>query len=98
MCLVLPPNTSGRWAGKSYPFGGGRFEHIIYNEHMKPTIRLNTKVLPIISAFALLMQIIDPSRAWVILLIGIGGAWLVCAAIWRGAIRYGTCPQASIWS
>lgn len=87
MYLVLLPNTSGRWAGKSYPFGGGRFEQIIYNEHMKPTIRLNTKVLPIISAFALLMQIIDPSRVWVILLIGIGGAWLVCWWWARGLAR-----------
>jgi uncharacterized protein (DUF58 family) len=45
---------------------------------MKSTLRLNAKILPIIAVMALFMQIIDPSRVWVILLIGIGGAWLVC--------------------
>lgn len=45
---------------------------------MNPTIRLNAKVLPLIGLLALVMQILDPSRAWVILLVGIGGAWLVC--------------------
>lgn len=45
---------------------------------MKPAIRLNAKSFPLIGAFALLMQIVDPSRVWIILLIGIGGAWLVC--------------------
>lgn len=33
------------------------------------------------------MQIIDPSRVWVILLIGIGGAWLVCRWWARGLAR-----------
>jgi uncharacterized protein (DUF58 family) len=54
---------------------------------MKRNLRLNTKALPVIGAFALLMQIIDPSRAWVILLIGIGGAWLVCWWWARGLAR-----------
>ncbi len=45
---------------------------------MKPTIRLNAKIFPVIGALAFLMQLIDPSRVWVILLIGIGGAWLIC--------------------
>ncbi|HSL30659.1 MAG TPA: DUF58 domain-containing protein [Anaerolineales bacterium] len=45
---------------------------------MKPTVRLNAKILPFIGLLALVMQILDPSRAWVILLVGIGGAWLVC--------------------
>ena len=45
---------------------------------MKSSIRLNAKILPVIGALALLMQILDPSRVWIILLIGIGGAWLVC--------------------
>lgn len=47
---------------------------------MRSTIRLNAKVLPVIGVLALIMQVIDPSRAWVILLIGIGGTWLLC---WR---------------
>ena len=40
-----------------------------------------------IGALALLMQIIDPSRVWIILLIGIGGAWLVCWWWARGLAR-----------
>jgi uncharacterized protein (DUF58 family) len=54
---------------------------------MKPTLRLNAKILPMIPLLALLMQIIDPSRAWMILLIGIGGAWLVCRWWARGLAR-----------
>ena len=54
---------------------------------MKRTLRLNAKILPVIGAFALLMQIVDPSRVWVILLIGIGGAWLVCWNWARGLAR-----------
>src|ERR1043165_1308040 len=45
---------------------------------MKTSLRLNAKVFPIIGALAFIMQIFDPSRVWVILVIGIGGAWLVC--------------------
>jgi uncharacterized protein (DUF58 family) len=54
---------------------------------MKSTLRLNTKILPIIGALAFIMQIIDPSRVWVILLIGIGGTWLVCWWWMRGLAR-----------
>jgi uncharacterized protein (DUF58 family) len=45
---------------------------------MKPVIRLNARVLPLIGLLAFVMQIIDPSRVWVILFIGVGGAWLAC--------------------
>jgi uncharacterized protein (DUF58 family) len=54
---------------------------------MKPAIRLNAKIFPLIGALAFIMQIIDPSRVWVILLIGIGGAWLVCWWWARGLAR-----------
>ena len=36
---------------------------------MKTTVRLNAKILPVIGFLALVMQVIDPSRVWVILLI-----------------------------
>jgi uncharacterized protein (DUF58 family) len=49
---------------------------------MKASVRLNAKIFPLIALLALLMQIIDPSRAWVILLIGVGGTWFLC---WRWA-------------
>ena len=54
---------------------------------MKTTLRLNAKAFPVIGALALLMQIIDPSRVWVILLIGIGGTWLFCFWWVRGLAR-----------
>lgn len=54
---------------------------------MNPTIRLNAKIFPMIGLLALVMQIVDPSRAWIILLIGIGGAWIVCRWWVRGLAR-----------
>ena len=65
---------------------------------MKSTLRLNAKILPVISAIALVMQFIDPSKVWITLLIGIGGTWLVCwwwvnelgkALIFKREVRYG---------
>lgn len=54
---------------------------------MTSTLRLNAKIFPVIGVLAFIMQIIDPSRVWVILLIGIGGAWLVCWWWARGLAR-----------
>ena len=54
---------------------------------MKSSIRLNAKIFPVLGAVAFLMQVIDPSRVWIILLIGIGGAWLVCWWWARGLAR-----------
>ena len=54
---------------------------------MKSTLRLNAKIFPAIGLLAFIMQIIDPSRVWVILLIGIGGTWLVCWWWARGLQR-----------
>lgn len=54
---------------------------------MKSTLRLNAKILPVIAVLALIMQFVDPSRVWIILLIGIGGVWLVCWWWARGLAR-----------
>ena len=54
---------------------------------MKSTLRLNAKVFPVIGTLALIMQFVDPSRTWVILLIGIGGTWLLCWWWVRGLAR-----------
>jgi len=54
---------------------------------MKSTLRLNAKILPIIGAVAFIMQIVDPSRVWVILMIGIGGTWLFCRWWVRGLAK-----------
>src|SRR5690349_11173366 len=59
--------------------------HII--KCMKSTLRLNAKIFPAIGLLAFIMQIIDPSRVWIILLIGIGGTWLVCWWWARGLQR-----------
>lgn len=45
---------------------------------MKSTLRLNAKIFPVIALGAFIMQIVDPSRVWIILLIGVGGTWLIC--------------------
>lgn len=54
---------------------------------MKSILRLNVKIFPAIAALALFMQILDPSRVWIILLIGMGGTWLVCWWWVRGLAR-----------
>jgi uncharacterized protein (DUF58 family) len=65
---------------------------------MKSTLRLNAKIFPIIAMAALIMQFVDPSRVWVILVIGIGGIWLICrwwvrslqrSLIFEREMRYG---------
>ncbi|MBN2147779.1 MAG: DUF58 domain-containing protein [Anaerolineales bacterium] len=47
----------------------------------KPRIQLNSPLLPILMAAVLVMQLINPYRGWVILLVGLGGAWLV-SSLW----------------
>ena len=54
---------------------------------MRSTLRLNARIFPVIGAIAFIMQIVDPSRVWVILMIGIGGMWLVCRWWARGLSR-----------
>jgi len=61
--------------------------YLAYNQIMKSSLRLNAKIFPVISVIAFIMQIIDPSRVWVILLIGIGGTWLFCRWWVRGLAR-----------
>jgi uncharacterized protein (DUF58 family) len=54
---------------------------------MTSSVRLNANIFPFIAAIAFIMQIVDPSRVWVILMIGIGGAWLICWWWARGLAR-----------
>lgn len=54
---------------------------------MKSRLRLNAKILPVVATLAFLMQILDPSRVWMILLVGIGGMWRVCWWWTRGLSR-----------
>jgi uncharacterized protein (DUF58 family) len=43
---------------------------------MAAHLRLKINLLPILTAILIIMQWIDPSRVWTILLVGLGSAWL----------------------
>lgn len=42
---------------------------------MNAQIQLNNRILPILTGILILMQIIDPTKVWMFLLLGVGGAW-----------------------
>lgn len=48
---------------------------------MPSQIRLNNFLLPVLVISLFIMQLIDPSRVWTILLVGLGGIWLA-SFIW----------------
>jgi uncharacterized protein (DUF58 family) len=43
----------------------------------KPHLQLNTRLLPVLVGLLLIMQLTFPYKGWLILLIGLGGAWLI---------------------
>jgi uncharacterized protein (DUF58 family) len=53
---------------------------------MNIRLRLNVPLLPILVALFLTMQLIDPSRIWKILLIGLAVIWLI-AYIWARSLQ-----------
>lgn len=53
-----------------------------YNRLMRAQMRLNHRLLPLLLTLSIVMQSIDPSRVWKILIVGLGGAWLFG---WLGA-------------
>jgi len=48
---------------------------------VKSSLRLNTRLLPLLVIALFVMQLVDPSRVWTVLLVGLGGLWLV-SFIW----------------
>jgi uncharacterized protein (DUF58 family) len=44
---------------------------------MQSTLRLNTRLLPLLVIALVIMQLVDPSPVWKILLVGLGGLWLI---------------------
>jgi len=44
---------------------------------MTSTLRLNTRLIPLFVLALVIMQLVDPSRVWTILLVGLGGLWLI---------------------
>lgn len=57
----------------------------VYNQPMKPRLRLNIPLLPILVAGLVLAEIFSPSKVWMMLLIGLGGAWLL-GYVWARAL------------
>lgn len=41
-----------------------------------PSLRLRSRLLPLLAILLLVMQLVDPYRGWTLLLVGLGGAWL----------------------
>ncbi|MFZ6026092.1 MAG: DUF58 domain-containing protein [Chloroflexota bacterium] len=53
---------------------------------MPATMRLNNRLLPVLTAIVALMQLVDGTRIWLLLLVSLGGAWLV-AYLWVRSLR-----------
>jgi hypothetical protein len=51
-------------------------------------LKLNTRLLPALVGLLLLMQLIVPYRGWLILLVGLGGGWLV-SYLWARSLAQG---------
>jgi uncharacterized protein (DUF58 family) len=47
------------------------------NQLPSATLKLNTRLLPLLVALLLVMQLTYPYKGWLILLIGLGGVWLI---------------------
>lgn len=51
-------------------------------------LKLNTRLLPALVGLLLVMQLIVPYRGWLILLVGLGGGWLV-SYVWARSLARG---------
>jgi hypothetical protein len=59
-----------------------------YNNSVKSSVRLNTRLLPALVIALLIMQLSDPSKVWTIFLVGLGGLWLV-SFVWAHSLAAG---------
>ncbi len=55
---------------------------------MKAHLQLQTRLLPVLVIASFLMQLIDPSRVWTVLLVGLGGLWLLSFLWARGLANH----------
>lgn len=55
---------------------------------MSSRLRLNSYLLPVIVVALCIVQLIDPSRVWMVFLVGLGGAWLVSFLWAHGLSRH----------
>ena len=53
---------------------------------MQTRLRRNSNLLPFLTAAMLLMELFDGSRIWALLLVGLGGAWLV-SYLWARSLQ-----------
>lgn len=60
-----------------------------------PTIRLQARVLPPLVAILAFLQLVTPYRGWTILLVGLGGAWII-AYLWARSLARGLRLQREI--
>lgn len=51
-------------------------------------VQLNTRLVPILVGLLLIMQLVTPHRSWLILLVGLGGAWLI-SYLWARSLARG---------
>jgi uncharacterized protein (DUF58 family) len=54
----------------------------------EPRLRLNTRLLPALVGALLVLHLVVPYRGWLILLVGLGGAWLV-SYLWARSLSRG---------
>jgi uncharacterized protein (DUF58 family) len=52
---------------------------------MSSHLRLNARLLPLLVIALVVMQLIDPSRVWMVLLVGLGGLWLI-SFVWARSL------------
>lgn len=53
-----------------------------------PRLRLNSRLLPLLVGLLLVLHMVEPNRVWRILLIGLGGAWLL-SYVWARSLARG---------
>jgi len=58
------------------------------NPPPNPRLQLNTRLLPTLVGLLLLLQLTVPYRGWLILLVGLGGAWLI-GYLWARSLARG---------
>ena len=56
-----------------------------YNQRISSHLRLNVRLLPLLVIALVIMQLIDPSRVWTALLVGLGGLWLI-SFVWARSL------------
>ncbi len=54
----------------------------------EPDLKLNTRLLPALVGLLLILQLVVPYRGWLILLVGLGGGWLI-SYLWARSLGRG---------